>query len=152
MNAGFEYRARQELQARLNVDVGYEFWSHQESTRQAVEEQSVLLEFSDVFYFKTGIEHIFFNKIPFGVGAQYRNSYQRRGITQTLLSAGSGFLSQNWRIDIAGAISKLSYRWKDLFDDKLYVDDPNFQSRRDLDTVDETYFFLQVSFKYFFSF
>ena len=152
LNAGFEYRARQELQARLNVDVGYEFWSKQESTRQAVEEQSVLLEFSDVFYFKTGIEHIFFNKIPFGVGAQYRNSYQRRGITQTLLSAGSGFLSQNWRMDIAGAISKLSYRWKDLFDDKLYVDDPNFQSRRDLDTVDETYFFLQVSFKYFFSF
>lgn len=152
LNAGFEYRARQELQARLNVDIGYEFWSNQESTRKTVEEQSLLLEFSDVFYFKTGVEHIFFNNIPFGVGAQYRNSYQRRGITQTLLAAGSGFLGQNWRIDLAGAISKLSYRWKDLFDDKMYVDDPNFQSRRDLDTVDETYFFLQLSFKYFIDF
>jgi hypothetical protein len=152
LNAGFEYRARQELQARLNADIGYEFWSNREYSQQTEGGVVTLPEFSDVFYFKTGIEHVFFNQIPFRVGAQYRNSYVRRGITQTLLAAGSGFFNQQWRVDVAGALSKLSYRWEDLFDDRLYMDDPNFQSRTDLDTVDETYFFLQLSFKYFINF
>jgi hypothetical protein len=152
VNAGFEYRSRQELQARLNADIGYEFWSNRDYNQQTDGAVVTLSEFSDVFYFKTGIEHVFFNQIPFRVGAQYRNSYIRRGISQTLLAAGSGFFNQQWRVDVAGALSKLSYRWEDLFDDKLYMDDPNFQSRSELDTVDETYFFLQISFKYFINF
>jgi len=152
LNAGFEYRARQELQARLNLDLGYEFWSKREYTRELTSGIITLPDFSDVLYVKAGIEHIFFNKIPFGLGAQYRNSNNSRGNTQTLLSVGTGFFDRQWRIDVAGALSRLNYRWADLFDDKWFVNDPNFVSRTALDTVDETYFFVQLSFKYLIDF
>jgi hypothetical protein len=49
---------------------------------------------------------------------------------------------------VAGAFGRINYRWEDLFDDALFVDDPNFQSRIDLDTVDETTFLIMVSVKY----
>ncbi len=152
MNAGFEFRAQQELQARLNVDVGYEFWSRTQYSSQIGGNIPTTQEFSDVFYLKTGIEHIFFNKLPFRVGAQYRTSYLSRGTTRTLLAAGAGFMGSNWRVDISGAFNKAVYRWEDLFDDRLYVTDPNFQSRIDLDNVEETYFFALLSLEYFLDF
>jgi len=148
LNAGFEFRARQQLQARLNVDVGYEFWSDKKYSSQIGGNIPSSQTFDDVFYFKTGIEHIFFNQIPFRVGAQYKTSYLARGTTQTLLSAGTGFFRKSWQVDVAGAFGRISYRWEDLFDDALFVDDPNFQSRIDLDTVDETTFLIMVSVKY----
>ncbi len=172
INGGFEYRARQQLQARLNVDTGYEFWSNGgfysqmagviETTPYAV--NAVRFEdFTDVFYVKAGIEHIFFNKVPFGVGMQYRvptvvgAQYHRnptlgRGTTQTLICAGTGFLADTWRVDVAGAFTSLEYRWQDLFDDALYTSDPNFESRVDKDNVQELTFFLQISLKYFINF
>ncbi len=148
INGGFEFRAQQKLQARLNVDIGYEFWSGVTYASQIGGNIPTTQTFDDVFYFKTGIEHIFFNKIPFRVGAQYRTSYLARGTTQTLLGAGTGFFKKAWHVDVAGAFSRTSYRWEDLFDDALFVDDPNFQSRIDLDTVDEITFFLLLSVKY----
>jgi len=148
LNGGFEFRARQKLQARLNVDLGYEFWSGKKYSSQIGGNISATQKFDDVFYFKAGIEHIFFNKVPFRVGTQYRTSYLARGSTQTLIGAGTGFFQKNWQVDVAGAFSRTSYRWEDLFDDALYVNDPNFQSRIDLDTVDESTFFMVLSVKY----
>ncbi|HFE65464.1 MAG TPA: hypothetical protein ENK14_13780 [Caldithrix sp.] len=157
LNAGFEYRARQELQARLNMDIGYEFWSSVDYTgvydRTAVnnltDQFGVLVPYtqdlSDVFSFKAGIEHIFFNRIPFRVGMQYRNSYQQRGNTSTLLSAGTGFFGQNWRVDAAAAFSKFSYSWPDLFDDTLFGGN---RSNSPIDDVDEYYFFGKISLVY----
>ncbi|MBN2365552.1 MAG: hypothetical protein EH225_06125 [Calditrichaeota bacterium] len=172
INAGMEYRARQELQARLNVDIGYEFWSQTEfytempgvvQTIPFAGDSKRFSDFTDVFYIKTGIEHIFYNRIPFGVGAQYQvptgvgaqyhlNPTLSRGTTHTLLSTGTGFFNTSWRVDISAAYSKLSYRWEDLFDDALYVNNPNFQSRRDRDSVDETTLFFQISMMYFLDF
>jgi hypothetical protein len=148
INGGFEFRARQKLQARLNVDIGYEFWSGKKYSSQIGGNIPTTQKFDDVFYFKTGIEHIFFNKIPFRVGAQYRTSYLSRGTTQTLLGAGTGFFRNAWHVDVSGAFSKISYPWDDLFDDALFVDDPNFQSRIDPDTVDEITLFILLSVKY----
>lgn len=162
INAGFEYRAQQELQARLNVDIGYEFWSNVNYDVTGLEmiSSSSLAPFGNVVFYnenfvdvytvKVGIEHIFFNKIPFRVGMQYRNSYQKKGTTQTLLSAGTGFMNNNWRVDVAGAFNKVTYKREDLFSDKFYVDNPEtFQSRTDLDDVDELHFFGRITLSYF---
>jgi hypothetical protein len=148
INGGFEFRARQKLQARLNIDIGYEFWSSVSYKSQIGGNIPTSQKFDDVFYFKTGIEHIFFNKIPFRVGAQYRTSYLARGTTQTLLGAGTGFFKKAWQVDISGAFSRVNYRWEDLFDDALFVDDPNFQSRIDMDSVNEITLFILLSVKY----
>jgi hypothetical protein len=148
-NVGLEYRARQELQARLNVDIGYEFWSNSKYNTEIGGNVPVSQEFSDVLNIKVGIEHIFYNQIPFRVGAQYRTAYLASGTTQTLLAAGTGFYNGSWRIDLAGGFGRVTYRWEDLFDDALFVSNPNFQSRSELDTVDESTFLVQFSLKIF---
>ncbi len=150
INTGWEYRARQILQARLNIDFGYEFWS--KSLKYVNPHNPVFnqpRDYSDVYVFKVGVEHIFFNKIPFQVGMQYRNSFQHRGTTRTLLSVGTGFLGEHWQVDVAGAVSKSEYRWPDLFDDTLYGGD---RSNSSIDTVDEYYFFGKVTLLYHFNF
>ncbi len=150
INTGWEYRARQILQARLNIDFGYEFWSR--SLKYYNPNNPVFnqpREYSDVYVFKVGVEHIFFNKVPFQVGMQYRNSFQHRGTTRTMLSAGTGFMGENWKVDVAGAVSKTQYRWPDLFDDTLYGGD---RSNSSIDTVDEYYFFAKISLLYRFDF
>ena len=148
LNAGLEYRARQELQARLNIDIGFEFWSNSEYTSQIGGNVPQSQEFSNVFSIKAGIEHIFYNQIPFRVGAQYRTSYLASGTTQTLLAAGTGFFNESWQIDLAGGFGRVTYRWEDLFDDTLFVNNPNFRNRVDLDTVDESTFLAIISFRY----
>jgi hypothetical protein len=146
LNGGFEYRAQQILQARLELDAGYEFWSNTEYTSDIGGIVPTTEELSDVFYLKAGVEHIFYNKIPFRVGMQYRNAYQARGTTQTLLSAGTGFFGTGWQLDVAGALSRLSYRWPDLFDDAQILG-ITIPVRSDMDTVDETTFWGMVTLK-----
>lgn len=150
LTTSWEYRARQLLQARLNVDFSYEFWSN--SLNYASKLSDVFnspREYNDVYVIKVGLEQIFFNKIPFRVGMQYRNSYREKGTTRTLFSAGTGFLGDNWKVDLAGGVSKLEYRWPDLFDDTLFGGD---RSNSSVDTVDEYYFFGQISLVYFLNF
>jgi hypothetical protein len=147
-NVGLEYRARQELQARLNIDLGYEFWSNASYETEIGGNVPVSQEFSDVLKIKVGIEHIFYNRIPLRVGAQYRTAYLSTGNTQTLLAAGTGFFNEVWRVDVSGGFGRITYRWEDLFDDARYVNDPNFQSRTDRDSVDESTFLLLISLKF----
>jgi hypothetical protein len=155
VTGAFEYRARQELQARLNVDFTYEFWSNVTYSGSGASENSVdnfgnvvpyTWEFSDVFDLKAGIEHIFYNQIPLRVGMQYRNSFRDKNETQTLLGAGTGYLASTWRLDVAGAFSRNSYRWPDLFDDALFGGN---RSGSPIDNVEESYFFGQITFTYF---
>jgi hypothetical protein len=150
LNAGFEYRARQELQARLNVDFGYEFWSSQQFTTEI--DGAVVTpgqDFSDVIVIKAGIEHIFYNKVPFRVGLQYRNSYENRGRTRTFLTAGTGFFDHDWKVDVAGGVSNMTYSWPDLFSDTLYNGD---RSNSNMDDVNESFIFGRVTFSYFLDF
>ncbi len=144
-NVGFEYRASQALQARLNMDFRYEWWSN---ARYQIENnpQNSSFKFEDAISLRAGIEHIFFNQIPFRVGVQYRTSYRDRKTTQTLLTAGTGFFDQWWQIDVAGGFSSLSYKFPDLFDDSLYGGN---RSNSPIDDVKENYFFGLVTVKVF---
>lgn len=147
-NVGLEYRARQALQARLNIDFQYEWWSDTQiryrEVSGAVSTRS--FNFEDAISIRAGIEHIFFNQIPFLVGVQYRTSYYDRSTTQTLISAGTGFMDHNWKVELAGGISKLSYKYSDLFDDTLYGGN---RSTSPLDDVDENYFFGMATLRLF---
>lgn len=136
LTGALEYQARQELRARLNIDVTYLWWSKTESQFQS--ENFTTLNFDDAFVIKTGVEHIFHNKIPFRVGVQFRSAYQNRNSSRTLLTAGTGFMNTRWRVDVSGGVSNLTYTFPDLFDDTLYGGD---RSQSPIDDVEEHYFF-----------
>ncbi|NOX37943.1 MAG: hypothetical protein GXO78_10445 [Calditrichaeota bacterium] len=139
---GFEYRARQELQARLNIDVSYFWWSQ---TRSRVATRGFARTWDrlqDAIQLKVGIEHLFFNRVPFRVGVQFRTAPENRRQSRTLLTAGTGFRGKFWQVDLSGGISHLSYRARDVFDDALYG---GFRADSVLDTVEENFFFGVVS-------
>lgn len=138
LTAAFEYRAQQILQARLNIDFTYEWWS---KTKYSFEQQNSMIteeNLDDAIAVKVGIEHIFHDKIPFQVGLQYRTSYYNRSLSRTLISAGTGFIGSDWQVDASGGFSKLSYKFPDLFDDGLYGGN---RSNNPLDDVEENFFF-----------
>ncbi len=135
---GMEFRARQELQARLNVDVTYFWWSRTRSKVLSDTHVRDVRGLEDAVHIKAGIEHIFFNKVPFRVGIQFRTSPKNRRRSRTLLTAGTGFSGKYWHVDMAGGFSPLSYRFPDVFDDSLFG---GFRVEGGLDTVEENFFF-----------
>ncbi len=136
---GFEYRGQQALQARLNIDLTYEWWSSTGISTDGTESEN---NFDDAVVIKSGVEHIFYNQVPFQVGIQYRTAFQNRGATRTLISAGTGFMGSGWRVNVAGGFSKQNYSWPDLFDDALFGGD---RSRTPIDTVEEKQFFAMLT-------
>jgi len=142
VTGALEYRGRQALRARLNVDITYEFWSNTNSRIQS--DNFPNTNFDDVFIIKTAVEHVFYNQIPFQVGVQFRTSYQDRSTSRTLISAGTGFMGDHWRIDVGGGFSNFNYTFSDLFDDTLYGGD---RSLSPIDDVEEKFFFGMITLK-----
>ncbi len=142
LTGGFEYRAQQILQARLNIDFTYEWWSQTQYKFESGNGSIIRENLDDAIAIKVGIEHIFHNKIPFQVGLQYRTSYLDRTQSRTLITAGTGFMGNNWQVDAAGGFSNLNYRFPDLFDDARYGGD---RSNSPTDQVEETFFFGRVT-------
>lgn len=139
---GFEYRARQELQARLNIDVSYFWWSQTQSRVATQRFARTWNRFQDAIQLKVGIEHVFFNRVPFRVGVQFRTAPENRSQSRTLLTTGTGFRGKFWQVDLSGGISHLSYQTRDVFDDALYG---GFRADSVLDTVEENFFFAVVT-------
>lgn len=140
INFGLEYRGQQALKARLNIDISYEWWS--EGDYLIGEEATTT--FDDAVQIKAGVEHLFFNQVPFLVGIQYRTTYQNRQNTRLMFSAGSGFRGNGWQVDLAAGLSKVEYTARDLFDDSFFGGD---RSGSPIDDVEESYFFGMATLK-----
>lgn len=117
------------------MDFTYEWWS---KTDYKVAGQTEDQGFEDAIALKAGIEHVFFNQIPFQVGMQYRTYYRDRSRARLLFSAGTGFRGPGWFVNVGGGFSKLNYFYPDLFDDSNYGGD---RSESSTDDVEESYFF-----------
>ena len=147
LTVGFEYRGQQSLKARLNADFTYEWWSNTEASlvgSNLISGNSTTTRLEDAIQIKAGIEHIFFNQVPFQVGIQYRTLFQERGNTRLMFTAGTGFRGKLWEVGLAGGISKNNYFYPDLFDDSIYGGD---RSDNDIDDVEEIYTFLMLTLK-----
>ena len=139
LTVGLEYKAQQILQAKLNVDFTYEWWSKTNYTTDDKTSRFRNRKLDDAFAIKVGIEHVFHENIPFQVGFQFRSSYSKRStLTRTLITAGTGFNGRGWEVNASGGFSKLDYLALDLFDDQNYGGD---RSLTPIDDVDENFFF-----------
>ncbi|MFQ5582976.1 MAG: hypothetical protein ACE5GL_00900 [Calditrichia bacterium] len=145
LTVGFEYRAQQVLEAKLNIDFTYEWWSKTNYSSDDPTSRFRNKTLDDALAIKVGIEHIFHNKIPFQLGYQFRTSYSNRStISRSLITAGTGFRGRNWQVEAAGGFSGLDYRFGDLFDDTMYGGDRHLSP---IDDVSENFFFGLVTLK-----
>ena len=137
IGAGLEYRFQNILAARINFDFKYEMWSRFKDSRSH-------RAFFDTYTINTGIEHIFFDKVPLRAGLLFSTLPQSQDFSRTVITLGTGFKTGNLQIDFAGGISSFKYYQEDLFPDSIY----NLDERSDPDRVQLTRFFVRLSLKY----
>jgi long-subunit fatty acid transport protein len=111
---GVEFRPRNDLTTRLNLDVEFTQWSKFE------DKSDQTVDYDDVWQFAGGVEHQFFIGAPFRFGFRYQPSYQDKKVTTTAVSFGTGFSYQDFQIDLGGEIGTRSWRQADLFPESYY--------------------------------
>jgi hypothetical protein len=111
---GISYRPRAKVRTSLHFDATRIQWSDFEH------ELWEGLDLDDVWDFRVGIEHIFYNQLPTRFGMLYRPSPRDDEITTTAFTFGAGIEKGPLRADLAFEVSHREYRFEDLFDDALY--------------------------------
>ncbi len=140
IGAGVDYRFENILMARLLVDYYYEFWSDFKDSGNPA------LVFEDTYNIRVGVEHVFFNDVPFRVGFDYGTLPQDRSLTRTRITVGGGLDLEAVTLDVAGGFSSTEHFQGDLYDDALY----GLDTRTDSDRVRWAEFFGRVSLSYTF--
>ena len=137
---GIDYRFTNILEARIHADFEYTFWSNFD------DDLNPDLKYSDTYAIRVGVEHIFFDKMPFRVGFNYQPLKENKQYTRALLTLGIGILFGDLQIDLAGGLENLTTNQSDLFDDGNY---PPLESRTDAtDRVQYNYFYGMIEFRY----
>ncbi|NOX89447.1 MAG: hypothetical protein GXO77_10505 [Calditrichaeota bacterium] len=138
IGAGLDYRFQNILKARVLIDFYYEYWSRFKDSRFSQK------SFNDTYTVKAGVEHVFFNKVPFRIGFSYREVPENRELSRTLLTVGTGWSLNKLRINAAGGLASQEYYQHDLFPDNIYGLSP----RTDLDRVKWTNYFIRLDLTY----
>ncbi len=138
MGAGLDYRFRSILQARVMLDFYYEFWSKFKDDHLNTQ------GYRDTYTVRAGVEHIFFDKLPFRVGFAFSQLPQNHDLTRTLLTVGTGWKVGPVNLDGAAGIVHQQFFQPDIFPDTIY----GLPQRTDLDRVSWTNYFLRVDFSY----
>lgn len=140
LGAGVDYRFENILAAQIMIDYYYEFWSDFTDTWNAD------LLFEDTYNIKIGIEHIFFDSVPFRAGFNYGTLRESKSLTYTMLSVGTGFSFNEVHADLAFGFSSNEHFQDDLYDNALY----NLASRIDPDRVRWSEVFGRIDISYTF--
>ena len=140
LSLGTEYRFQNILEARIFTDFIYTFW---ENFKDSETED---LNFDNTYNVRAGIEHIFFNKVPFRVGFDYGTLRESKNYSRAVLSAGTGIIMNNLQLDMAVGISSLVYRQADMFDNADY----GMDSVTDADRVRWNQLYVRIDVNYVF--
>ncbi len=137
LGAGLEYRFINVLAAKISFDFVYDFWSAFKDDRNPT-------NFQDTYTIHTGVEHLFFDKIPLRAGFLFGTLRESKDFSRTVLTIGSGFETHHVNVNIAGGISSMQYYQDDYFADSIY----GLGNRSDSDRVDVTQYFLRIDLNY----
>ena len=137
LGGGLAYRFQNVLEARVSVDLVYDFWSQFKDTRRQT-------DFNDTYTLRFGVEHLFFDRIPLRAGFTFGTLKESRDFTRTVLTVGSGFMLSGVQVNLAGGVSSFQYYQDDIFPDDLY----GYTNRSDSDRVNLNNYFLRIDLNY----
>ena len=138
---GLNYKFTNILLARLNFDFEYTFWS------DIKDDINPDLRFDDTYRIKVGVEHIFMDKVPFRLGFNYAPLRENKSITQTIFTAGTGIVFDDFTFELSGGISSLIHNQFDMYDNALYGEESRGEEA--LDRVDTDSFYGMIEINYF---
>jgi len=134
VGVGLDYRFINPLQARLMIDVYYDFWSRFADSGRPE------LSLSDTYTIRTGIEHLFFDQVPFRVGFAFGFLPENKEVTNSLLTLGTGYASTLWELNLSAGISSTEFYQNDLFAESIF----GLTDRTDSDRVKVTEYFVRA--------
>ncbi|MEJ2543831.1 MAG: hypothetical protein P8Y99_07160 [Calditrichaceae bacterium] len=140
LSFGTEYRFQNILEARIFTDFIYTFWEDFEDN------QKEDVSFDNTYNIRAGIEHIFFNKVPFRVGFDYGTLRESKDYSQALLSAGTGLIVNNVKVDMAVGISSIAYKQQDMYANENY----GYENATDADQVQWNHLYARIDVNYAF--
>lgn len=128
IGVGVAYRPRAKVKTTARLDVEWTEWSE---FRHGLWSGLAL---DDVWTFRVGLEHIFYNGYPVRMGFHYGSSPLSDEIATTAFTFGGGVDLGPLRADLGFEFANRDYRFDDLFDDAMFGG--NTRTRKDL--VDES--------------
>jgi len=137
VGGGLNYRFENVLAANISFDIVYDFWSGFEDNLNST-------DYNDTYTLHTGIEHIFFDRIPLRVGFLYGTLRESKDFSRTVLTVGSGFEIQNLQLNLAGGVASQEYYQNDYFADSIY----GIGDRSDSDRVKTNQYFVRIDLNY----
>lgn len=137
IGGGLNYRFENILAASISFDIVYDFWSTFEDNLNPT-------NYNDTYTIHTGVEHLFFNRVPLRVGFLFGTLRESKDFSRTVLSIGSGFDVQQVVVNIAGGIAAQEYYQDDFFADSIY----GISNRSDRDRVNTTQYFVRLDLNY----
>ncbi len=137
VGGGLNYRFENILAANISFDIVYDFWS-------SFEDNLSPTDYNDTYTLHTGIEHIFFNRIPLRAGFLYGTLRESKDFSRTVLTIGSGFEIQNVQVNLAGGVASQEYYQSDYFADSIY----GIGDRSDSDRVKTNQYFVRIDLNY----
>jgi hypothetical protein len=137
---GLEYRFTNILEARMNLDFIYTYWS------DFSDNLNPDIRFEDTYAIRVGVEHIFFDNMPFRVGFDFHPLRENRELTETIFTAGTGMMFDQFGINMSGGLSMLTYQQADMYDNGKYAP---LVTRTDRDKVSSNNYFISAELQYF---
>jgi hypothetical protein len=128
LGLGVAYRPRAKVRTTLRADAVWADWS---AFRHGLWSGLAL---NDVWTFRLGLEHVFYNGMPVRFGFHYQPSPQDEEVAATAFTVGGGLDLGPLRADLGFEFANRDYRFDDLFDDAMFGG--NTRTRKDL--VDES--------------
>jgi hypothetical protein len=92
------------------------------------------INLDDVYEWRIGVEHIFYNERPLRFGFLYRPSPVDEETSESAVTAGTGLRVAGLDVDIAAKVGWREYRASDAFSDDIF----GAEARQSTDMVKET--------------
>ena len=142
---GFSMRSRNKIRSYINGNIKYS----DRGTSDAIiivnnsGNDSLNLKLKNTLHASIGIEHWIFDKAPFRFGFSYLGSPINDELERTIFSIGTGWVFEEFVIDISTTYGRVGYQYEDLFP-------PLGQDNGALETVSESSFKTMISLNYAF--
>jgi hypothetical protein len=124
---GVVFRPRARVRTTIRAEANWGEWSKYENDLANDPRLAAMWDFlvldgdlEDVWDFRAGIEHVFYNDFPVRFGFVHKSSPQDKQVVTTSFTFGGGLLFGPLRADAGVEVANRKYRHDDLFDDAFF--------------------------------
>jgi hypothetical protein len=110
---GFAYHPRNTLRTVFTAEARRRFWEKLDDEWRNAQDEAASLR--NIWDFRMGVEHLFYNGMPARFGFRFVQNYDDRESDRTIFSAGTGYTFDMLRVDLTGQYTRQTSRQGFIF-------------------------------------